>query len=371
MALMALDHTRTFLTNVTYAPTDLARTYPALFFTRWTSQSCTPMFLFLAGVGAALSARRRRPRDAAWQLLTRGLLMVVLEMTAVRWGWYFNVDYRHTSLQILWAIGVAMMLLAPLVWLPPRAVGAVGLVVIVLHNLVGPALTTAFDGHWLWAVLYERGRALTVAPDVVVALNFPPLPLFGVMAAGYGFSDVLAWEPRSRRRVCVTVGLVLTLAFVVLRTFNVYGDPVPWSAQGDLAHSVMSFFLLTKHPLSLLMILATMGPALVWLGVVRPERPWWRPLVTIGRVPMFFYLVHVPLIHAIALALSLAQFGSSAWLFTSPFDRTASTQPPADWGFGLPGVYAWTLAVLAVLYPACRWLADRKAQSRTGWLGYL
>ena len=371
MALMALDHTRTFLTDVPFQPTDLARTYPALFFTRWTSQYCTPLFLFLAGVGAFLMTRRRTRREAAWLLATRGLVLIALEMTAVRWGWYFNVDYRHTSPQILWAIGVSMIGLAPLVWLSSRVIGGIGIGVIALHNLLGPMLSAASGGHWLWALLYERGRALTIAPDVVFVVNFPPLPLFGLMAAGYGFGEILGWSAPERRRAMVRLGAALTAAFVALRTFNVYGDPVPWAPQSDVAHSVMSFFLLTKHPLSLLMTLATVGPALIWLGVVRADRPVWRGLVTIGRVPMFFYLVHVPVIHAIALGLSVARYGDATWLLTSPFDRPASTALPAGWGFGLPGVYVWTIAVLALLYPACRWYGDLKSRTRSRALSYL
>lgn len=371
MALMALDHTRTYLTNVPYAPTDLARTFPALFFTRWTSQYCTPLFLFLAGIGAAFAASRRTPPQVAWWLVTRGLVLVAFEMTAVRWGWYFNLDYAHTSPQILWAIGVSMILLAPLVWLPTRVVGAIGVAVMLLHNAVGPSFPTGADAPWLWALLYERGHAFTIAPGMVFLVNFPPLPLFGLMAAGYGFAEVLRQGDDARRRTLVTIGLVMSVLFVMLRTFNLYGEHTPWAPQADLAHSVMSYFSLTKQPLSLLMALATIGPALVWLGMVRAERPIWRPLVVIGRVPMFFYLVHVPLIHAIAVGLSLAQYGDAAWLFTSPYDRPAGFVLPADWGFGLPGVYLWTVAVLVALYPACRWYADLKARSRAAVLTYL
>jgi uncharacterized membrane protein len=371
MALMALDHTRTFLTEVPFSPTDLARTYPALFFTRWTSQYCTPLFLFLAGVGAFLMTRRRTAAEAAWLLLSRGVVLVALEMTVVRWGWYFNFDYRHTSPQILWAIGVSMIGLAPLVWLPARVVGGIGIGVVALHNLFGPMLSAASGGHWVWALLYERGRAITLAPDVVFAVNFPPLPLFGLMAAGYGFGEILGWSAVERRRGMVGLGAMLTGAFVVLRTFNLYGDPAPWAPQQDTAHSVMSFFLLTKHPLSLLMTLATVGPALIWLAVVRPDRPLWRALVTIGRVPMFFYLVHVPVIHAIALGLSLAWYGDAAWLLTSPFDRPPAAALPAGWGVGLPGVYVWTLVVLALLYPACRWYGDLKARTHSRALRYI
>lgn len=371
MALMALDHTRTYLTKVAYAPTDLARTYPALFFTRWTSQYCTPLFLFLAGIGAAFMAQKRRPAEAAWMLVTRGLVCVALEMTAVRWGWYFNVDYRHTSPQILWAIGVSMIALAPLVWLPSRVVGALGVAVVALHNGFGPLVAAAFPESGVWALLYERGRTFTIAPDTVFVVNFPPLPLFGLMAAGYGFADVLHWPEAARRRTCIALGATLSFAFVALRTWNVYGDPARWAPQADLAHSVMSFFSLTKQPLSLLMALATVGPALVWMGVVHPERALWRPLVVFGRVPMFFYLVHVPLIHATAVALALMQRGEAAWLFTSPYDRPSTFVWPESWGFALPGVYLWTVLVLVVLYPACRWYADLKQRSRSRVLSYI
>lgn len=371
MALMALDHTRTYLTNVAYAPTDLARTYPALFFTRWTSQYCTPLFLFLAGIGAAFAAGRRTAHDTAWWLVTRGLVLIALEMTVVRWGWYFNVDYAHTSPQILWAIGLSMILLAPLVWLPAHVVGAIGVAVMALHNAIGPWFPTGADAPWLWALLYERGHAFTVAPGMVFVVNFPPLPLFGLMAAGYGFAEVLRRPEAARRRALVWTGAAMTAAFVVLRTFNLYGEHTPWAPQADLAHSVMSYFSLTKQPLSLLMALATIGPALIWLGVVRADRAIWRPLVVIGRVPMFFYLVHVPLIHAIAVVLSLVDSGETAWLFTSPYDRPAGFVLPDGWGFGLPGVYLWTLVVLVVLYPACRWYADLKARSRSAMLSYL
>lgn len=370
MAVMALDHTRTFLTNVSYSPTDLTRTYPALFATRWLSHFCTPLFLFLAGVGAFLMTTRKRDRAARF-LVTRGLVLIALEMTVVRWGWYFNLDYGHTSLQILWAIGVSMMLLSPLVFLPPRLVGGIGLAIVALHNWVGPTMNALEDGgSWIWALLYQRGHELTVASDVTVMVNFPVLPLFGVMAIGYGFGEVFRQPARDRRRLCVGVGVACLIAFVALRAFTGYGDPLPWSAQSDGIRSLLSFLLLTKHPLSLLMILATLGPALIWLGVIREERPVWWPFIIVGRVPMMFYLVHVPVIHAIALVLSLVFVGDVGWLLTSPFARGAVDRVPAGWGFGLPGVYAWWVVVLAIMFPLCYWFAALKARSRARWLTY-
>lgn len=369
MVLMALDHTRTFLTNVSYNPTDLVRTFPALFFTRWSSHLCTPFFLFLAGSGVYFAASRRTPAETARWLLARGVVLIALEMTAVRWGWYFNVDYRHTSLQILWAIGVSMMLLAPLVALPSRVVGAIGVAIVALHNLVGPWVSALTD-HWAWSLLYERGAAVAVTPAVVVAVNFPVLPLFGVMAMGFGFGEVFQLAPRSRRTACVAMGAAAMVAFMALRAATVYGDPIPWAPQEDAMRSLMAFLLLTKHPLSLLMTLATLGTGLIWLGLVRPERPWWRPLVTIGRAPMFFYLVHVPFIHTIALGCALVTIGDVQWLFTSPFDR-GTTQVPDGWGFGLPGVYVWSALLVAALYVPCQRVAERKARSPSWWVSYL
>ncbi len=372
MAIMALDHTRTFLTNVPYNPSDLTRTFPALFFTRWISHFCTPLFLFLAGSGAYFMTTRRERPAVAWFLVTRGLVLVGLELTVVRWGWYFNLDYRHTSLQILWAIGVAMVGLAPIVFLSPRLVGAIGLAIVALHNLVGASIGSAVgEGSWLWALLYERGRELTVAPGVVLVVNFPVLPLFGVMAMGYGFGEILRSPAADRRRACLVVGAASVSTFLALRFFNVYGDPLSWAPQPDAVISLLSFLSLTKHPLSLSMTLATLGPAILWLGVVRAERPVWRPLVVIGRVPMAFYLVHVPVIHAFALAYSLTFHGSAEWLLTSPFDRGAMHQVPDGWGFGLPGVYACWVLLLLLLYPLCSWFARLKAQSRSPWLSYL
>jgi uncharacterized membrane protein len=370
MVLMALDHTRTFLTNVTYNPSDVVRTYPALFLTRFLSHLCTPLFLFLAGTGAYLATTGRRRRDAASWLVTRALVLLVLEMTAVRWGWYFNVDYRRTSLQILWAIGASMLILAPLLALPSRVVGAIGIAIVALHNLAGPWITATIGAErWLWSVLYTRD-VLHVMPNVAIALNFPVLPLFGVMAAGCGFGEVWRWEPARRRRACVVAGACCLALFVALRAFNAYGDPIRWAPQADLARSLMSFLSLTKHPLSLLMILATIGPTLIWMGLVNPERPWWRPVVAFGRVPMFFYVIHVPLIHALALLLAWISYDDVQWLLTSPFDRGA-TQVPTAWGYGLPGVYAWTVIVLAALYYPCRWYAELKARSTARWLSLL
>jgi uncharacterized membrane protein len=242
--------------------------------------------------------------------------------------------------------------------------------VVAFHNVVGPWISEGVNS-WLWSLLYERGAALTPLREIIVIVNFPPLPLFGVMAMGYGFGEVFRWPAAQCRRACLLVGVVATVLFVSLRAFNWYGDPIHWAPQPDVTRSVMSFFLLTKHPLSLLMTLATLGPGIVWLGTVHAARPLWRPVITIGRVPMFFYLVHVPLIHLLALACSVAFFGDAAWLFTSPFDRGANHVVPLGWGFDLAAVYVWWVVVLMLMYPLCSWFARVKAQSKSRVLSYL
>mgnify|MGYP001183722957 FL=1 len=309
------------------------------------------------------------PASAAWFLLTRGIVLVALEITLVRWGWYFNVDYRQTRLQILWAIGVSMMMLAPWVFLPPRLVGAIGLAITLLHNLIGTATPFGLPS-WLWGPLYERGRELAIVPGFVVTINFPVLPLFGVMAIGYALGEVFRWPETDRRRALLIGGGACIGLFVLLRAANLYGDPLRWVTGEDATRSLMSFMALTKHPLSLLMTLSTLGVGLIWLGIVRAERPMWRPLIVIGRAPMFFYLIHVPIIHALAFAYSLVVFGGADWLLTSPFDRGPNDLVAAGWGFGLPGVYAWWMVVMLLTYPLCQWFADVKARSRSAWFSY-
>ena len=327
------------------------------------------MFMLLAGCGACFMAARRTPASAAWFLFTRGLFLVILEITFVRWGWYFNVDYRQTRLQILWAIGVSMMMLGPMVFLPPRVVGAIGLAVTLLHNLLGAGNPFVLPAC-LWAPLYERGRELAITPGFVVTINFPVLPLFGVMAIGYALGEIFRWPQADRRRALLLGGVTCLGLFVLLRSPNLYGDPLQWVASGDVTRSLMSFLALTKHPLSLLMTLSTLGVGLIWLGIVRSERPLWRPLIVIGRAPMFFYLVHVPIIHALALGYSLTVFGVTDWLLTSPFDRGVEDVVPAGWGFGLPGVYAWWIVVMCLTYPLCKWFAEVKSQSKSAWFSY-
>ena len=372
MVVMALDHVRDFFTNVPYEPTDLTKTFPALFLTRWITHFCAPVFIFLAGTGAFLSlGRGRTKRELSWFLLSRGIWLALLEITWVKClGWGFNFDYHSTAAAILWAIGWSMVVLAALVFLPTWAVTLFGVVMIATHN--------AFDGilpadwgklAWLWTVLH-KGGSVEMAHGWHFIEAYPLIPWIGVMAAGYGFGAIFRQEPVARRRNIFLIGLGLTLAFVILRLANVYGDPRLWNSQSRPLYTFFSFLNCQKYPPSLLYLLMTLGPALMLLAwLERGTAPLFKPFLVFGHVPLFYYLLHLPFIHALAVLVAFMRYGRADWLFGSPFDT--HTTIPSDNGFGLPVVYLFWVVVVLALYPACRWFANVKRRNRSRWLTYL
>ena len=372
MVLMALDHTRDFFSNVTYDPLDLNRTDVALFMTRWITHFCAPIFTFLAGTGAFLALTRGKTKaELSWFLLTRGLWLAFLEVTWVRsLGWSFNFDYHSVGVGTLWSIGWGMVVLAGLVYLPTWAVAAFGILMIAGHNAldwVTPESLGSFG--WLWTVLHVS-RPLHPAPGFVFAIGYPLIPWMGVVASGYAFGTLFLREPNQRRKWILGLGIGMTLLFVVLRFSNLYGNPRPWSVQNNLLFTIFSFIDCHKYPPSLLYLLMTLGPGLILLSFFDRGTPRvLRPLLVFGRVPLFYYLLHLPLIHGLAVLVAYLRFGRAGWLFGSPFDP-GSNVPPNN-GFGLPVVYlVWILVVIA-LYPVCRWFADVKRRRREAWLSYL
>jgi len=364
MVLMALDHTRDFFSNETsFDPLDLTHTHPALFLTRWVTHFCAPVFIFLAGSGAFLSKGRGRTAKAlSWFLLTRGLWCVVLELTVIRClGWTFNFDYMIIPAGVFWAIGWSMIALAGLVFLPPQAVGAFGVAMVCVHNAFD-GVTAASWGSlgWLWTILHTGGP-IALGNGREFSIWYPVVPWIGVMAAGYGFGTLL-----HRRRTILVTGVALTLLFVVLRASNVYGDPHPWAPQQGGLFTLFAFISCNKYPPSLLYLLMTLGPALIALALLdRGTSRWMRPILVFGRVPLFYYLLHIPLIHGLAVVATYLQHVDDAWLFGLGIPR------PAGAGFGLAVVYLVWAAVVAALYPACRWFADLKRRRRDPWLSYL
>jgi uncharacterized membrane protein len=371
MIIMALDHTRDFFGNSGLNPTDPATTTIPLFFTRWITHFCAPVFFLLTGTGAYLSLGRKTKSELSRFLFTRGLWLIFLEIVVTRClGWQFNFDYHLVFLIVLWALGWAMIVLSGLVYLPAWAVATFGVVMIAGHNL----FDAVQSDNPLWTILHSP-NFLLLKPPHSIFVGYPLIPWVGVTAAGYGlgqiYSSLNSWPPGRRRAFLLRLGLGLTAVFVLLRAINIYGDPQRWSAQKSAAFTVLSFLNTTKYPPSLLYLLMTLGPAMLFLWAVDGGTPGWlRPALTVGKVPMFYYLLHIPLIHLIAVAVCYARYGQAHWMFESPtMGQFPITQPPG-WGYSLPIVYlVWGCVVLA-LYPLCRWFAALKQRRSDAWLSY-
>ena len=372
MILMALDHTRDYFGNAAADPTNLATTSGALFLTRWVTHFCAPVFFLLTGTGAALSLGRKSVAELSRFLLTRGLLLVALEMTVVRALWQFNVDYRVTLLNVLWALGWSMVVLSVLVRLPRWVAPTFGIALIALHDLADGVQATAFGALApLWTVLHQPGFLLTT-PQHVVFAAYPLVPWIGVTAVGYALGAVYRWPAERRRAFLLRTGAGVTLGFIALRALNVHGDPRPWATQARAAYTWLSFLNTNKYPPSLLFLLMTLGPALLFLWRADGREPrLLRPARVIGRVPLFYYLLHVALLHTLAVVMGFVRYGQVHWMFESPsLDKFPMTQP-AGWPLPLPAVYLMWALVVALLYPCCRWYAALKARRNDVWLRYI
>ena len=372
MIIMALDHTRDFFGNAAANPTDLTKASAGLFLTRWITHFSAPTFFFLSGVGAYLALRRRTKSELSVFLLTRGLWLVFLDAVLFRFLLQFNVDYHVTILTVLWALGWSMVVLAALVHLPTKAVAVIGAVMILSHNLLDDISAQSF-GAWapLWNVLHSPGL-LYMSPGHLVIVAYPLIPWIGVMALGYGIGPLYSMDAARRRTILLRAGIAVTALFLVLRATNTYGDPAKWSAQKSALFTALSFLNTTKYPPSLLFLAMTLGPVLVFLSLVDGRTPrLLRPALTIGKVPMFYYLLHFTVIHILAIITALVRFGEVHTAFESPTpDRYPITQP-AGWPASLPVVYLYWIAVVLLVYPACRWYARVKSQSNNPWLSYL
>jgi uncharacterized membrane protein len=375
MAVMALDHTRDFVhaAAMTFQPEDLSRTTAAIFLTRWVTHVCAPVFMFTAGLGAALRLERGGTKSQLSRFLwTRGLWLVVLEFTVVRWGFLFNVDYRLVILLVFWALGLSMIALAMLVRLPYRALVAVSLGLIVLHNTLDRVRSTSFGQlAWVWKILHEPGAMSAAGSTILVA--YPLVPWIGVMSLGFCFGRVYRLTPERRRTLLLRIGFAMCAAFVLLRAMNVYGDPRPWTRQSSVGFTVLSFLNCTKYPPSLAFLLMTLGPAVVFLGLADAIRSSDRhPLIAFGRTPLFYFVLHIPLIHALTIALGWLRYGPAPFiLLPPPTLGTPRAIFPPDYGWSLGVVYALWLTVVVLLYPACLWFARLKQERRHWWLSYL
>jgi uncharacterized membrane protein len=370
MILMAIDHVRVFSGVPAGGPT------PGVFFTRWVTHFCAPAFIFLAGTSAFLYGRRHT--NLSRFLLTRGLWLIVLEFTVLRLAWTFNLDFRHYEMAgVIWVIGICMVLMAALVKLPLKAVAAFGLVVIAAHNLTDSRLFSwaehlnEHSASGLWKILYVGFYAGPVQLGTLqLFVLYSIIPWIGVMAAGYAFGKILTFEPARRRKLCLTIGFSAIGLFLLLRGFNLYGDPSAWH-RGSRMPAVLAFLNTTKYPASLCFLLMTLGPAIVSMPLLESASGAIARVINVfGRVPFFYYVLHIPLIHALALIVSKVRFGYvNPWLFTN--HPMGNPRPPAGYAWDLWLVYlVWAIAI-AMLYFPCRRFAALKARRTEWWLRYL
>ncbi|HET8772349.1 MAG TPA: heparan-alpha-glucosaminide N-acetyltransferase domain-containing protein [Thermoanaerobaculia bacterium] len=346
MVLMAIDHVRV------YAGVPAGGPDPAVFFTRWVTHFCAPVFVFLAGTAAYLYGGPRPTSQLAKFLVTRGLWLVLLELTLLRFAWTFNFDYANfTFAGVIWVIGWSMVILAGLVFLPTPAVGAIGVLVIVGHNALAGVLSksTILYGGWVMPI-----------GGIQLAVLYTIIPWFAVMAAGYAFGAIL-----HKRRVVLTMGIIAIVLFVVLRATGVYGDPRPWDG------GALKFLNPAKYPASLQFLLMTLGPMFVvlpFLDNARGRVARW--LEVFGRVPFFYYVLHIPLIHVIAVLISLVRTPQhTSWLFANHPMMPPDVPPGYPWPLAL--LYLVTALVVIALYFACRGYARVKAERPRGWMKYV
>ncbi len=411
MLLMAIDHVRVYSGLPAGGPT------PGIFLTRWITHFVAPAFIFLAGTSAFLHGRKlANTRSLSRFLVTRGLWLVLLELTVLRVAWTFNFDFSHYLLAgVIWVIGWCMVLLAGLIFLPVRALAGFGLVVVLGHNILDRFVSSLYasleNSHWgwLWQVLYLGGPIQIGEHGPTLFVLYSIIPWVGVMALGYVFGSVMIMDQLACRKVCVTLGTSAIVLFLLLRGFNVYGDPRPWVAPAHpaivqsqnaphinssaptttaspaapqaapvapprrpQAPAWISFLNTAKYPASLLFLLMTLGPMLLVLPFLENAGSRVSGVLKIfGRVPFFYYVLHIPLIHFAAIIVSLLRTGSvSPWLFMNHPVMNPPAQPEYVWSLGL--LYLVWVIVAMALYLPCRWFAALKQRRKdVGFLSYL
>ena len=376
IVIMALDHVRDYFhaDNFLFEPNDLSQTTPAIFFTRWITHFCAPTFVFLAGTSAFLVSERKTKKQLSIFLLTRGLWLMLLELTIVNFAWSFNPALPFTRLQVIWALGFCMVLLSIVVHLPKPVILILGLSILFGHNMLDHIHATQNTFRdFLWGELHERKRF--VFGGFTVSTGYPILPWFGIMALGYCFGQFYqkGFDALKRRKYLLLIGGSSLLLFIILRCFNIYGDKEIWTQQASFAMTVCSFMNVTKYPPSLLYTLMTLGVSISFLAISE-RKPGWlgSRLIHFGRVPMFFYILHLYLIHILAtLAIVISGRPWTDTILT--FAANAKDSPwLKGYGYSLFGTYLVWLLIILILYPLCK-RYDKYKQSHKDkwWLSYL
>jgi uncharacterized membrane protein len=374
MIIMALDHVRDYFhaDAFLYNPVDLEKTNVALFTTRWITHFCAPVFVFLAGTSAFLVGTRKGKNELSSFLLKRGLWLLVLEFTVINFSWFFNIQFSFIAITVISALAMGMIILAAAIHLPFRIILLLGLLFVAGHNALD-SLHVEGDGADAvgWALLHEA--RLFQLGNLLLFVGYPLIPWTGVMLLGYCFGRLYqpSVDSLQRKKILLVFGSFSIVFFVVLRLINSYGEPAPWSTQSTGIYTFLSFINVTKYPPSLLYVLITLGPAMIFLAISEKfSGKLWSYVVALGRVPMFYYIIHLYLIHILALIAALAtgyeisDMVFNTWVTDSPNLR--------GYGFGLGIVYLVWIGVVLSLYPLCLWYDRYKIQHKEKWwLSYL
>ena len=374
MIIMALDHVRDYFHNsaFVYNPTDLSQTTAAIFFTRWITHFCAPVFVFLAGTSAYLYGAKKNKSSLSFFLFTRGIWLVIVELFIVTLEWTFNPAYPFFNLQVIWVTGISMIILSAMIYMHKYLIFIAGVLLIATHNLLDTAHMTGNSiSSFLWALLHEPGYFSF--GNFSFSVRYPLLPWPGIISVGYVFGSLYNsfYDSKKRQRILLLSGCGAIILFVILRMGNLYGDAEHWVLQKNTVFSLLSFLNTTKYPPSLLYILITLGPALIFLSL--SEKPLNRltsKIAMFGRVPMFYYLVHIFLIHLLAIiAVIISGYKWSDMILST---RVNAAPQLNGYGFNLGTVYLIWVAIIILLYPFCQWFDKHKKshQSAKWWLSY-
>ena len=388
MVIMALDHVRDFFykpdvlpgnpAGVALDPTNLTTTTPMLFFTRWITHFCAPIFVFLAGTSIFLMGSKKTKGELSAFLLKRGLFLVLVEVIIITFGWRFDPLYHIIILQVIWAIGASMIVFGLLIRLPFNIIFVLGLLIVFGHNLLDyKSINAGLKGTDLANLLYfSNFSSLPSDPNLhpthFAIIVYAFVPWLGVMLLGYCFGKLYdkGVDPARRKRMLVSLGLAIIILFIILRLINMYGDPVPWSQQNrGTMFTFLSFFNLNKYPPSLLFLCMTIGPGILLLAFLEKVQNWFTRIMNVyGRVPMFYYILHFYIIHILIVIVFFVEGHPSREIWAP--DMLFYFRPPSL-GFPLPGVYLIWLFVVIVLYPLCKRYDRYKSTHRQWWLSYL
>lgn len=374
MIIMALDHVRDYMYPIQFNPADMTQSYPELFWTRWITHFCAPVFIFLAGTSASLWewVKGKSKKELSWLLFSRGIWLMLVEIFLINPLWTFQLQWAGGFVQVIWVIGLSMVVLAALIHLPWKVLLWGSLATIFIHNYFDDNnffsdATINGEGWvmWIWTILHEDGP-MFIDGNYFYYVAYPLIPWFAVMALGYCFGKVYQLEAAARKKLLIQIGLATIAAYFFIRGINIYGDPKPWAVQDNFMLTVISFFNTEKYPPSLQYLLMTLGPSMLLLAWFETLKGKAMDIISIyGKVPFFYYILHLFLAHLLALVVGVAMgfpaggFMNGFWAF------------PEGFGTGLLGSYLGTIVVVAAVYPACKWYAGLKKRSKNPIWTYL